>query len=109
MYRKEQAETDKKESKRKKEIQDLCDRGSLDDLLRKFNKTSILLICLALAGCHAAHKSNIVVTNDWEGHFYDAESFYKATRNVKLDKGESIWVLSNFTLSQIILNNQKGN
>ena len=49
--RKEQKEMKKKISKENNEIQDICNNGTLDDLLRKFNKISILALCLVIAGC----------------------------------------------------------
>ena len=104
--KKEKKEKIKREIKENNEIQDICNNGTLDDLLRKFNKISILALCLAMAGCQMSNEP-IITTNDWEGHYKDETSFYKATRDIQLKKGESIWVLSNRTLSQLLINERK--
>ena len=49
--KKEKKEKIKREIKENNEIQDICNNGTLDDLLRKFNKISILALCLVIAGC----------------------------------------------------------
>ena len=103
---KEKKEKIKREIKENNEIQDICNNGTLDDLLRKFNKISILALCLVIAGCQMSNEP-IITTNVWEGHYKDETSFYKATRDIQLKKGESIWVLSNRTLSQLLINERK--
>ena len=104
--KKEKKEKIKREIKKNNEIQDICNNGTLDDLLRKFNKISILALCLVIAGCQMSNEP-IITTNVWEGHYKDETSFYKATRDIQLKKGESIWVLSNRTLSQLLINERK--
>lgn len=99
---------DKKEKKEKKEkqqkIEDICNSGSLGDLLQKFNKCISIAIVTLLAGCINAAKVDVVTTNSWEGHFKDETSFKQATKDLSLKKGETIWVLSNHTLNYILQN-----
>ena len=99
--RKEQKEMKKKISKENKEIEDICDHGSLDDLLDKFIKVTIFsMLLLPLHGCYT--DLSIVTTNSWEGHYMNEKEFYEHTQGIKLNKNESIWVISNSTLKRIL-------
>ena len=66
---------------------------------------TILLAVLA-AGCFT---SKIVVepTKSWEGHYMTEREFQDGTRNLSLDKNESVWVLSNSTMARLIKSNSK--
>lgn len=69
--------------------------------------TKIAAICLVtvLTGC--AHQANVQTTKQWEGHYKDVETFKKQTDSMQLEKGESVWVLSDRTLSRVLKNIEK--
>lgn len=91
--------------KTNKEIEKVCDEGSLDDLFDKFIKTSIIMITLFLIGCTT--NIEIQTVKNWEGHYMDEKDFHKATDSIKLERGESIWVLSNRSLKRILIQKQE--
>lgn len=105
---KKEAEKAAKEEKKliekeQKSIKDICDKGSLDDLLNKFLKTSVIVLAsLSIAGCATGVDLEVTTTRQWEGHYFTEKDFYKATRELDLQKNESIWVLSNATLNKIL-------
>lgn len=69
-----------------------------------------ILICglLFFGLCGCIHKEiNIQVTKPYEGHYFTTNDFYKATKNILLLEDESIWVLSNTTLKQLLKNTGK--
>lgn len=70
---------DQKEKKEKKkqhqEIKDICDSGTLDELLHKFNRCTVITAMLLFAGCTGVAKVDVMTTNPWEGHFNDETSF----------------------------------
>lgn len=94
-----------KEEKRINEskIVDACDNGSLDDLfnLKSMKSLAFASLCI-LCGCASA-KIQLQTTKAWEGHYFTESSFYEATRDIELEKGESIWVLSNQSLKRVLL------
>lgn len=65
-----------------------------------------LISLIFIAGCFSQPK--IEATQSWENHYFTIEEFRAGTENMKLEKGESIWVLSNKTLKKT-LQNVKGN
>lgn len=65
----------------------------------------ILSLC-AIYGCMNA-SINVHTTKSYEGHYMTTNDFYNATKNISLDKDESIWVLSNSTLKQLLKNTGK--
>ena len=66
-------------------------------------KFGILVITLMLlSGCYTS--LNVSTTRQWEGHYFSTNDFYKATSNIQLDKEESIWVLSDRTLNNVLKN-----
>lgn len=69
-------------------------------------KISILtiMICI-LSGCTTIQPT-IQVTKQWEGHYKSEKEFYNSTKDIKLEKNESIWVLSNRTLIRVLNNNE---
>ena len=79
-------------------------------ILRALRGTDMKYIALAamllFAGCISQPK--IEATQSWENHYFTIEEFRAGTENMKLEKGESIWVLSNKTLKKT-LQNVKGN
>lgn len=44
------------------------------------------------------------VTKPWENHYMTAEEFKAGTAGLQLEEGESVWVLSNKTLSRLLKN-----
>ena len=106
---KEQKEAKKEEKKEKDEIKDICDHGSLDDLFDKFTRVSLVFLSFSfIAGCISTNDVDVQVTKQWEGHYLSEKDFYKATREIELEKNESIWVLSNRSLNRV-LNSQRNN
>lgn len=96
-YAKEQQE---KIDKSNDELKETCDNGSLKDLLDKFG--IFILAAVALTGCITTKKVEVSTTRQWEGHYMSVSEFTNATSNITLDKGESIWVLSNKTLYKLL-------
>lgn len=94
---------DAKETK----IDDVCDNGTIDDLfnLKKAVKLLALSSLCILSGCTAT-KIQLQTTKVWEGHYFTESSFHEATKDVELEKGESIWVLSNQSLKRVLLEQQ---
>lgn len=70
-------------------------------------KKMLVLVLLAAAGC-ISYEAQIQVTKSYEGHFMTTNDFYKATKNMQLDKDESVWVLSNRTLKRVLKNVKEG-
>ncbi len=97
--KKENKEIDKSN----KELKDICDRGTLDDLINFTKKSLLILIIpsLIISGCKS-DQINVLTTKSWEGHYQTVEDFKKNTQDIKLDKKESIWVLSNHSLYYLL-------
>ena len=91
----------RQEYKEEKEIEKICDKGSLDDLLEKFTRVTAIALVLFLHGC-ATTQLEVTTTRQWEGHYFTAREFHEATSQIDLQKDESIWVLSNKTLNKIL-------
>lgn len=62
--------------------------------------TSIIIICLT--GCITKQQPVVEATKQWEGHYFTAEEFQKGTESLKLEKNESVWVLSDRTLARVL-------
>ena len=102
--RKENKEIDKKNS----ELEDICDKGTLDDLIN-FTKKMILILIIPitmLSGCKT-NQIDVLTTKSWEGHYQSVQEFKEKTQDIKLDKKESIWVLSNQTLYSLLKQQKK--
>ena len=65
---------------------------------------SIVLATLCF-GCVTQPK--IEATKPWEGHYYSQDDAENAVKNIKLDDGESIWMMSNHTLYRLLKNTGK--
>ena len=104
---KEEKQQKKDDAKEEKEIEKICDKGSLDDLLEKFTLVTAITLVLFLHGC-ATTQLEVTTTRQWEGHYFTAREFHEATSQIDLQKDESIWVLSNKTLNKI-LTSQRNN
>lgn len=68
----------------------------------KFVAFALLLLC----GC-IGQQISIEATKSWENHYFSVEEFKAGTESIQLEKGETIWVLSNKTLKRT-LENVKG-
>ena len=82
-------------------LKDICNDGNLKELLKIFSLSLLLII----TGCH--NNIEVITTNNWEGHYFTVQEFNENTKNIKLDKKESIWVLSNRTLYKILEKKQE--
>lgn len=107
MNRKE-AET--KKEKKQAELEKAVDSGTLVDLLdavRKNSvKTAVAAFMLVSCGC-ISRNIEIQPTNAWEGRYSDRETALEALRGCRLERGQSIWILSNRTLKRVLLENGK--
>lgn len=102
--KKENKEIDKSN----KELKDICDKGTLEDLVN-FTKKSLLMIIIPsilILGCKT-NQIDVLTTKSWEGHYFTVEDFKNKTTDIKLDKKESIWVLSNQSLYYILKQQKK--
>lgn len=100
--RKNSKDTAKKEKENVKNIENACDKGNLGDIYDAIRKASVIIVAITLTGC--VHRINVDCVRTWEGHYFTEKEFKAGTSDVRLEKNESIWVLSNSTLKRIILN-----
>lgn len=65
-----------------------------------------VLIAIGFTGCL---QNDVIVetTKPWENHYYTVREFRQNTKHIKLEENESIWVLSNTTLSRLLKNTGK--
>lgn len=96
---------EKEIKKNNNQIEDICDKGSLEDLFDKFIKSSAVIMAFILAGCTT--NIEIQTTKSWEGHYMNEKEFHKATNDIKLDRNESIWVLSNRSLKRVLIQKEE--
>ena len=70
----------------------------------------IFAIAMILAsGCISVnYEPTIEVVKPYEGHYMTTNDFYKATSNMQLEEGESVWVLSSRTLKRVLKNVKEG-
>lgn len=66
-----------------------------------------LILLLAFCGCRSCKDISIQPTRQWENHYSSVEEFKAGTSDMRLDKGESVWVLSNSTLKRVLKNVEK--
>lgn len=67
---------------------------------------SVIVFCsLLFTGCiNFTLNPNVQTVEPWEGHYYTVEEFKTATENLTLDESQSVWVLSNKSLSRALKN-----
>ena len=65
-----------------------------------------IMLSVILAGCITIEPV-VENTKQWENHYMTVEDFHAKTKDIKLDKDESIWVLSNYTLNRLLKNTRK--
>lgn len=94
----------KKKKDDMKTVDEVCDKGNLEDLLDIASKTFVIILSIATlaTGCKAPDVIEVHPTKAWEGHYFTQEELFEATAGMKLEKGESVWVLSNRTLSRVL-------
>lgn len=69
----------------------------------------LMLVSASFIGCMSVtYDAHIETIKPYEGHFMTTTDFYKATENIQLEEGESIWVLSNRTLKRTLKNVREG-
>ena len=66
-------------------------------------KKAIAITLAFFVGCIQIQPT-IQTTKTYEGHFYDKTSAEAAIKTAELQKGESIWILSNTTLKRVLKN-----
>ena len=64
-----------------------------------------ILLAFAISGCIT--KSTIESTKTWEGHYYTVDELNDKVDTIKLDKDESMWLMSNHTLNRLLKNTRK--
>lgn len=77
--------------------------------MKRAIQTSTFLALLFLVNGCINSKIEITTTKPWEGHYYTVDEFQSKTDNIQLSKGETIWVLSNTTLSRVLKNMKNQN
>lgn len=107
---KNRKEAEAKQEKKQTELEKAVDSGTLVDLLdavRKNSvKTAVAAFMLVSCGC-ISRNIEIQPTNAWEGRYSDRETALEALRSCRLERGQSIWILSNRTLKRVLLENGK--
>lgn len=107
---KNRKEAEAKQEKKQTELEKAVDSGTLVDLLdavRKNSvKTAVAAFMLVSYGC-ISRNIEIQPTNAWEGRYSDRETALEALRGCRLERGQSIWILSNRTLKRVLLENGK--
>ena len=98
---KEKQKKQKEIDENNKDLKDVCDNGTLSELLKIF---SIIMSLGLIIGCQSIE---IKTTNNWEGHYFTVQEFNERTKDIKLNKKESIWVLSNDTLYKLLKQKQE--
>ena len=72
-------------------------------------KKIFVIAMIFASGCISIkYEPKIEVVKPYEGHYMTTNDFYKATSNMQLEEGESVWVLSNRTLKRVIKNVKEG-
>lgn len=72
-------------------------------------KKLITILAFGLVSGCINTKPDITVqtVKTWEGHYVSVQQMLDNTKNMELEKGESIWVLSNNTLYRLLSNVKK--
>jgi hypothetical protein len=71
-------------------------------------KPFFVISMVNFGGCALIEKNpEVCPTESWEGHYMTEADFRRGTADIRLEKGESVWVLSNRTLKRVLKNVQK--
>ena len=101
--RKVEKEKEKETQQNNGNLQDICDNGTLDDLINHKMVPFFAILSLLCFGCTTKNpKIDVNLVRGWEGHYLTEEDFRRKTEGLKLERGESVWVLSNKTLYNIL-------
>ena len=107
---KNRKESEAKKEKKQTELEKAVDSGTLGDLLDAVRKNSAKAVMAAFMlfsyGC-VSRNIEIQPTNTWEGRYSDCETALEALRGCRLERGQSIWILSNRTLKRVLFENWK--
>lgn len=98
-------EKEKKEEtdQNNQDLKDICDNGTLEDLISSKIILFSLIFSVLFSGCISmGPKIDVNLVKPWEGHYMSVQDFYEHTRDIQLDEKESIWVFSNMTLYNIL-------
>lgn len=64
-----------------------------------------VMLTIAIPGCISfTIEPRVETTKPWEGHYMCTNQIRRAVDGIKLEEGESVWVLSNRTLSRVLKN-----
>ena len=84
-------------------LKDICDNGTLEDLISSKMIFFSLVFSVLFSGCISmGPKIDVNLVKPWEGHYINVQDFYERTRDIQLDEGESFWLFSNKTLYNIL-------
>ena len=101
--RKDQKEKQEEIDQHNQDLQDICDNGTLTDLINRKILFFALIFSVLLQGCFSlGPKIDVNTTRPWEGHYMNVQDFLEKTRDIQLEDNESIWVLSNRTLYTLL-------
>lgn len=92
------------EKQLEKDIKKVADKGTIEDLLDLKRISVVFIMTVILCGCVNNYSITVDMVKPWEGHYFKTEDFNEATKDIRLEKGESIWVLSNNTLNRVLNN-----
>ena len=68
---------------------------------------SILAFCLVSGCINTKQDITVQTVKTWEGHYFSVQHMIDKTKDMELEKGETIWVLSNNTLYRLLSNVKK--
>lgn len=61
----------------------------------------LFIIAIALCGC-ITKQIEAPVVRPWEGRYESGKAAVTAAQTIQLEKGESVWLLSNSTLKRLL-------
>ena len=101
--RKDEKEREEKVENKNRELRDVCDNGTLDDLINAKFLFLVAVFSIICTGCFSSGpKIDINLVRPWEGHYMTVEDFREKTKDIRLENNESVWVLTNKTLYNIL-------
>lgn len=63
-----------------------------------------LLAIIGICACAGCQTITVDPVQSWEGHFYTTNEVHQAIQKLELKKGQSVWILSDSTLSRVLKN-----
>lgn len=64
----------------------------------------IVAVCVMSIFCGCMSDPKLEATKPWEGHYYTTDELIEKSKTIELDEGESIWMMSNYTLKRLLKN-----